>query len=50
MVLPFCGTFTPSYFGVDGQLIRRMTTVSPHPQAKHTFDCLHPACGGAGMR
>lgn len=33
-VLPHCEPFTPSeYFGVDGQLIRRMTmTPPPHPQ------------------
>ncbi|MBW0169593.1 MAG: bifunctional 3-(3-hydroxy-phenyl)propionate/3-hydroxycinnamic acid hydroxylase [Hydrogenophaga sp.] len=36
-VAPFCEPFTPSeYFGVDGQLIRRMTMVAPpYPQA-HT--------------
>ena len=33
-VAPFCEPFTPSeYFGVDGQLIRRMTMVAPpYPQ------------------
>ncbi|MBL8359709.1 MAG: bifunctional 3-(3-hydroxy-phenyl)propionate/3-hydroxycinnamic acid hydroxylase [Rubrivivax sp.] len=33
-VLPHCEPFTPSeYYGVDGQLIRRMTMVAPpHPQ------------------
>ena len=33
-VLPFCEPFTPSeYFGVDGQMIRRMTMVEPpYPQ------------------
>lgn len=33
-VLPFCEPFTPSeYFGVDGQLIRRMTMIDPpYPQ------------------
>src|SRR5262245_61497456 len=33
-VAPFCEAFTPSeYFGVDGQLIRRMTMVAPpYPQ------------------
>ena len=33
-VLPHCEPFTPSeYFGVDGQLIRRMTMVDPpYPQ------------------
>jgi 3-(3-hydroxy-phenyl)propionate hydroxylase len=36
-VLPFCEPFTPSeFFGVDGQMIRRMTMVAPpYPQA-HT--------------
>uniref|UniRef100_UPI000D37F2B7 bifunctional 3-(3-hydroxy-phenyl)propionate/3-hydroxycinnamic acid hydroxylase n=1 Tax=unclassified Variovorax TaxID=663243 RepID=UPI000D37F2B7 len=34
-VAPFCEPFTPSeYYGVDGQLVRRMTMVAPpYPQA-----------------
>ena len=36
-VLPFCEAFTPSeYFGVDGQLIRRMTMVAPPYPQGHT--------------
>jgi 3-(3-hydroxy-phenyl)propionate hydroxylase len=36
-VLPFCEPFTPSeYFGVDGQLIRRMTMVAPPYPQGHT--------------
>ena len=33
-IAPFCEPFTPSeYYGVDGQLIRRMTMVAPpYPQ------------------
>jgi 3-(3-hydroxy-phenyl)propionate hydroxylase len=36
-VQPFCEPFTPSeYFGVDGQLIRRMTMVDPPYPQGHT--------------
>ncbi|MCV0438370.1 MAG: bifunctional 3-(3-hydroxy-phenyl)propionate/3-hydroxycinnamic acid hydroxylase [Hydrogenophaga sp.] len=36
-VAPFCEPFTPSeYFGVDGQLIRRMTMVAPPYPQGHT--------------
>lgn len=36
-VQPFCEPFTPSeYFGVDGQLIRRMTMVEPPYPQGHT--------------
>jgi 3-(3-hydroxy-phenyl)propionate hydroxylase len=36
-IAPFCEPFTPSeYFGVDGQLIRRMTMVAPPFPQGHT--------------
>jgi 3-(3-hydroxy-phenyl)propionate hydroxylase len=36
-IAPFCEPFTPSeYFGVDGQLIRRMTMVAPPYPQGHT--------------
>lgn len=36
-VLPFCEPFTPSeFYGVDGQLIRRMTMVAPPYPQGHT--------------